>query len=212
MPAELLTTGAARAGGRVQAAGRQQGQTDARKRSPANPAAQPRKQAVLRALDIHRQQRGVGLVGGQRRTFVDFHQRPGDADPSLWKHYHPFAGLEMLNQGFQIMRISRVNADVAGHGDERLDPPVPGHLGIDDKDRHIRQKRRQQRAVQIGDVIGDDQQALLIVGIVFPAAQFHPEQPLEQATGQSLQDMAHGLMHSVFGVRGVRPVPINPGF
>ncbi len=186
LPAKLLAAGAAAAGGGGQSARRQHGQADARQQPPPHHAAQSRQQAVLRTLDVHRQQRGVGLVGGQGWAFVDFHQRPGNADPSLREHRNPLAGFQMLDQGFQIVRIGRIDADVAGHGDERPDPPVPGYMGVDDEDRHVRQERRQQRSVQIGQVIGDDQQPSSVARVMFPSAQFHPEQPPEQAAGQSL--------------------------
>jgi len=170
LPAKLLAADAAGAGRRAQSARRQHGQADAREQTAAGDAAQPRQHAVLRAFDVHRQQGGVGLVGGQRRQFVNFHQRAGQAEPSLGEHRHPFAGLDVLDQRFQIVRGGGIDADVAGDGDERLDPPLPGDVSVDDENRHVRQERRQQHAVQIGHMVGDDQQAGFMVGIVLPAA------------------------------------------
>ena len=100
---------------------------------------------------------------------------------------------------------------MSGGGDEWPYPPAPGHLGIDHEDRHVGEKCRQQRPVQIGDMVGDDQQPGFVVRVMFPAAQLHPEQPPEQTAGQSLQDVAHGSMHSVFAGGGARPGYINPG-
>ena len=132
-------------------------------------SAQPRQQAVLRTFNVDRQQRGIGLVRGQRRSFVDFHQRPGDADSPFREHRDPFTGPQMLDQGFQVMRVGWIDADVAGDGDEWSDPPAPGHLGVDHEDRHIRQECRQQRPVQIGDMVGDDQQSGFVMWVMLPA-------------------------------------------
>jgi len=106
--------GATVAGGGDQPARRQHGEANARQQPATDYAAQPGQQTVLGALDVHRQQRGASLISGQRRAFVDFHQRPGHADPALGKDRHPLASLEMLDQCFQIVRIGRVDADVAG--------------------------------------------------------------------------------------------------
>ena len=58
---------------------------------------------------------------------------------------------------------------LAGDGDEWSDPPAPGHLGVDHEDRHIRQECRQQRPVQIGDMVGDDQQSGFVMWVMLPA-------------------------------------------
>ena len=85
---------------------------------------QPGERRLLEALDAHRHDLGVGLVGDHGGAVIDLHQAAGDGDAALREDDQRLAGLDRVDQRARRHRLHRVERHRVGQLQERLHPPA----------------------------------------------------------------------------------------
>ncbi len=166
---------------------------------PAQPhlAAQPRKAGELRAIDAHRQDLGIRLVGDHAGAFIDLHQGAGDGDAPFREDHALPAGLNGADQRFRRHRVGGIHREGIHQRERRAYPPFVGHMGVDGERRPARQKGGEQDGVEEGDVIGDDHRARPGCAKILHPAQFDAisqpqdtcDRTLHHHAGQQLADI-----------------------
>ena len=109
-------------------------------------ARQPREERALEALDLHRQDHGVGLVGDEAGAVVDLHQAAGDGEAPLGEDDQRLAALDGVDQRPRRHRLCRIERHGAGDLQERAHPPALGDAVVDGEDRLLVEERERERA------------------------------------------------------------------
>ena len=91
---------------------RHEGDPHLREPADLDLAGEPRERAVLGALQAHRDQWRIGLVGDHAGPFEDLHQRPGHGDAPLREDHQGLAALDHVDQGARGQRAGRVDGMV----------------------------------------------------------------------------------------------------
>ena len=116
-------------------------------------ARQPREKRALEALDLHRQDHGVGLVGDEAGAVVDLHQAAGDGEAPLGEDDQRLAALDGVDQRPRRHRLCRIERHRAGDLQERAHPPALGDAVIDGEDRLLVEERERERGVEEADMV-----------------------------------------------------------
>ena len=137
---------------------------------------QPAERRLLQALDAHRHDLGIGLVGDHGGAVIDLHQAAGDGDASLRKDDQRVAGLDRVDQGAHRHRLHRVERHRVGELHERPHPPMLGDADVDGEHRLAVAQRQRQPGVEEAHVIERDDDVGAGFGEVVDALHLDPEQ------------------------------------
>ncbi len=140
------------------------------------PLGQPAERRLLQALDAHRHDLGIGLVGDHGGAVVDLHQAAGDGDAPFRKDDQRVAGLDRVDQGANRHRLQRIERHRVGELHERPHPPQLGDADIDGEDRLAVAQRQRQAGVEEAHVVERDDDVGAGLGEIVEALHLDPEQ------------------------------------
>jgi hypothetical protein len=107
--------------------------------APAQSPGEPRERGELNPVEAHRQHHRVRLVGDQRRTVIDFHQRATGDVEAAFREYHaapPFP--DRLDQRLRRHWPGRLHRKDIDRREKRADPPALHLRRVDREDRQSR--------------------------------------------------------------------------
>ena len=174
--------------GRRQHARRQDAHVDARKQAPADLAGQAGERRELHTVDAHRQQRGLGALGDDRRPLVHLHQRPGGGDAPFGKDDAGRAGFHRADHRADGQRVRRIDRQRVDEDEERLRPPLLRDLRVDGKNRIAGQECPEQQAIEKRRVIGGDDRLRQRLPRVLEPLHAHA---IEESEDQAQQALCH---------------------
>ena len=111
-------------------------------------ARESREERALEALDLHRQDHGIGLVGDEAGAVIDLHQAAGDGEAPLGEDDQRLAALDGVDKRPRRHRLCRIERHGAGDLQERAHPPALGDAVVDGEDRLLVEERQRQRRVE----------------------------------------------------------------
>ena len=148
------------------------------------PGRKPAEGSSLQALDMHRDDVSIGLVGNQRGAVIDFHQAAGDGDAALGKDDQRLPLLDDVDQRAGRHRLHRIDRDRTRQDQKRLHPPFLRDGDIDRKDRlAAAQRHRQPRIEEAHMVGGDDAVGRGLMEILEPGDLDAEENPIKEPQG-----------------------------
>lgn len=138
--------------------------------------------SVLGAIDANWQDRGAGVLGHNGRSIIDFHQCTGHCDPPLREDDRFLVLLDVVCERLDRERLQGVHRKNPRNSKGRFDPPLTGNLRVDGKGHLIRQERPQQDRVKVRGVVGDDQDPVACLLVMFESADFDPKKKHQEPT------------------------------
>ena len=94
-------------------------------------ARQITERRTLGPIDAHGNNHGIGLVGDHGGAIVDLHQAASGGETALGENHQRLAIFNRLDQLARAERLSRIDGVRVDELQERLHPPIAGHVGVD---------------------------------------------------------------------------------
>jgi hypothetical protein len=143
-----------------EAARRQHGDRDLREPALTHLALHPRERGILGAIEPHRDDRRVGLVGDHAGAVEHLHQRAGHGDAAFGEDHQRAPLAHRLDHGLGRHRVGRIDRKRMEQAEEGLDPPALRDVGIDREGRLAAQEGAEQQAVEEAQMIDHHDGAL----------------------------------------------------
>src|SRR5262249_25441279 len=120
-------------------------------------APHQREGRVLRAIDADGEDLSAREMGDDAWSFIDLHQGAGAGDAAFRKDDDLAAALQAVGERLERHRIGRIDRQEVEELEGGLHPPPISDMRIDGEMTALRQEGGNERPIEEGGMIGDDE-------------------------------------------------------